>query len=315
MSSTLPVDASPDLERDGGFESTWNLYALVDPVLGDLPPDGMWNQIERRQVRVKHPDIPDSQRPYLLNASGLNAFRRQRFVDCFVEQAKVEACTELIVGISRPRTSCAVLLTPCSEVELVAQLALAATVVDATGVRRILRYWDPRVIQHLVVKEAGLTLNQVLPTLTARWFFVDAFGRLVQHEHRALDEDLHGGRPIVLQAAQGAWLNEVGALNACFERANARVLSKRDTWFELRACLKVALELGLTGADRVAFAANRYVLGAPIERAVRMQELIDDMRQHGLRYMTMQADFDAADWAEIVEQATIGTGNPEKTLQ
>lgn len=306
MTTNVSSAFLPGLEGASEPGASWHLYALIDPCLGEPRLGNAWEQLGRKPIRLLHSDVPSALRPYLLSTSGLNVFQRQQFFESVIDHAKAEARSNVATGLARHRACCAVLATPLEPGELVMWLARAAVVVDATGATRLLRYWDPRVMQHLVSAVGPLDWSHVLPGLTANWWFVDAKGVLVEHKQLEAAGAAHGNR-LRLQTTQQAWLEEVGDLNACFERANARTISSGDVWAELRECLSVAGGLGLRANDRIDFAAKRFVLGAPIERASQIHQMLDDMRQHEVSYTALQAEFEDSEWAQIAAQAKLET--------
>lgn len=158
--------------RDELQNSPWakhgkRLYILVDPMLGDPFPDASGSKVP---LPIIHSGLHASQRPYLLPSN-----RRGKLLAASVELASLEA-QRLRDDMPGARTLCGWLFTSIASDRVAEHLAAQALLPSLEGTR-LLRYWDPRVMDLL---HDLLTPSQAsgLRGPANGWYWVARNGRL-----------------------------------------------------------------------------------------------------------------------------------------
>ena len=296
----------PSLEGVEVPQSAWNLFALIDPVLGEHETFLSVQTEKCASLEFGGRVYPKELRPYLAAVTTQRLFAREKFVQEFIEHATREATCDVPPGLPRARRYAALILTPIDARFLSQQLGLAAQVFDSKKVGRILRYWDPRVAQHQRRNVFLTPTRKLLPSFPSYWWLVDANGHLMEYAQTEAAE-FEPLNYTYLDPSAEEELAAIGEFNACFERVGAwRVGSVEPLWRDVRACLQAAQEAGLRGIDkrddRILFASHRWKHNEPIEMSSRMKEMLSAIA-HGASYSAMQADLDECDWVTIVAQA------------
>lgn len=286
------------LDLSAGFEYT---YWLIDPALADphtnLPE---LKECEAVPLLLQHNDLPAAMRPVLLVGKPNDALIKVA-QPCF-EFAAQECLNPLPLGEPRARSMCAFISTSLGPHELVGMLAKAAIVMDSNWKNRIVRFWDPRVIQHI---EYDSSAPDLLPErFIGTWTFLDSHAR-VRRLTRMAGEPRPQPLARPLTDVHKHWLNRVSRLNMLFEEARcAESLVGASTWRRLSQALDVADSLHLARSeDRVTFAAMRMTLGGAIELAPRVQEMLAQTRDVGVSLATLRAELSEEDKDLIRTQA------------
>lgn len=202
----------------------------------------------------------------------------------------------------RIRSVCAWLITTRSLDELSRAVSRLSHFTDSKGVRRTLRFWDPRSMQH-VRKWCGRPVSDsCLPGVS--WGLIDSFGRwhlLPSPEQEEVSVTLEEEK-----------LRELSLINASLQRLNARgLIHGPDVWPVLQSSLNAGQRLGLTDDDDLVwFAADRVRLRAPLERAKALSKLFSTVKQGKGRYIRAIADYDDTEWRSVVE--SIPKADPSK---
>jgi hypothetical protein len=278
-------------------------YWLIDPVLAD-PAAALevMEGLEQLPLPIRHPDLPASLLPRLAfdaKADGDSVLRMAQ--PCFAYAAS-ECRAPWAEGQPRARSLCALVSSSMGPRELAEVLAQGATAVDASGSVRVLRYWDPRVLQHM---DREASAPELLPSgFAGAWTYLDSFGRMKQLR-RPVE---NGGRTPLgkpLSPAGQAWLARVSELNALFESTGGGLRVPEDAlWAQLESAWLAACQLNLARQDdRLYFASAQFAAGVPLERAPRFQQLVADARQLGVPLRALGAELTEQDWQLIRQQA------------
>lgn len=287
---------SIDLYR--GFEFG---YWLIDPVvLGtDAVPD-ILAHLQPVVVPIANQAFTDLNRPKLLCAHGPQE-QLKLAQEAFMWAAR-ECLQSAPPQIPRARTLCGFVACDLRPLALARILANAALVVDVSGVTRVLRYWDPRVLEHC---ERDPSAPDILPLdLNCAWSFLDCHASLRQIVHRAGDVRRQG-LTSPLATSQQRWLDKVSDRNAVLKAMK----NASADWALIDAALDAACQAGLTArADLITFASARLQAACAIERSSRMQELLGAVRAHGMALNGLMAELEDSDLDLIRLQAAEQAG-------
>ncbi len=287
----IPVPGSDELGQQ-----QLQLFGLLDPLSDPADEQLPEEDFVLIPVPIAHSNFPESMRPVLVAPRANSTLAKARFIDDFLDAAAKEAAGCAGVG----RRFAALMCSTLPAKQLALALGRSAVAIDAKAQRRILRYWDPRVAQHLT--QPSLRFESVVQGIVTKWWFVDARGQLMAYVPESLAEK---NAPLHLTAEAEAVLGGFSELNACFElaRPNSGAFDAADPWRPLRACLSAAQEAGLRDEAKLHFAAKRWQLAAPIESSLRIQALLRRVQETGIAYTSVQAELDDEDWALIASEA------------
>jgi hypothetical protein len=143
------------------------------------------------------------------------------------------------------------------------------------------RYFDPRVMRHLVRILSSMQLEALLKGID-HWHYVTEFDSLVELKSATTNITADMALGPLLDAAQWQQLDEVEAINLAIRHLHAaqRVLLQPQ-WTKLIADVAEASAIGLTdNEDRAAYASYRHVFGATLNQHPQFRTLLD-MTQHG----------------------------------
>ena len=289
---------SKDVSRDARVRRYW----LIDPMIVDpietLPQPGDSQIVS---IPIRHVDIAADALPYLLCAHREDSLAK--LMPIYLERAASECLCAIGGGEPRARSLCGCVETTLSPDVLAKALAAAAIVLDSTRRPRIFRFWDPRVLQHIVL--GGVRLDAWVAGFIGRWSFLDGFGH-----HRELrvgeGESDFVDRRRTLSTADERWLDELSDLNALFEMNACHALDTSEgVWSTLRESRGAPTGLRFDDRrSRLAFASMRWQSRLPIEASSRLQEILKRARESGVAIDAVLADIDDADWRLIRAQAT-----------
>lgn len=286
IASVISADAYAD----------WSVFALIDPASGNLddtanPPF----RVSRHALPLKYRDLPPEMTPYLLKSEPGSDFERAQFI----EWAMQGMLADHNAPAPRAFRFAALTMCPRKSASLARTLATAALVVDTSRATRLLRYWDPRVAQHL--DQLPLRWPALSDEYPGLWWYVDARAQLRTHHIDPRTPPL-----LILTPEQQAALLHASDLNACLELAHPGSGSfgtGAQAWAPLDACLNVAQHEGLSGNSRLSFAAHRWLAGEAIERTSRMREILHTCERTGIAYETLQAELAEHDWLNLITEA------------
>jgi hypothetical protein len=245
----------------------------------------------------------------LRNSEGLRQFvqlvdidaesRRERLVNQTVRLALQEALQSAI-PTQRARSVAAWLITdePLSKIrEAFEQRSRYPT---SPLEHHILRFWDPRVTQHigaLFARKAHALPTSWLPGTV--WLYVDSFAELkvlpAPEGTGTLEmlPDIETLTRVSLITLTLQYLAENGL------RHDKSILPAVAESVEIARAQKLPDE-----EDTACFAAHRVFYARPLEKAPRMQDILANVREEGSSYQNITADFEDEDWDAIVQAST-----------
>lgn len=286
----------PDPGCDDPDHQGLQLFGLLDPVSGTADELELREDFVHTPVPISHIDYPEAMRPRLIAPRSNSVLARARFIDNFLDAATKEAAERTGAG----RRFAALMCSTLPAKQLAFALGRAGATLDSSAQRRIFRYWDPRVAQHLT--QPPLRFESILQGIVSKWWLIDARGQLMAY---LLDSPAEQSAPLHLSPEAEAALGGFSELNACFEaaRPNLGAFDLADPWRPLKACLAAAREVGLSDEAKLLFAARRWQLAAPIEISPRIQAMLRCVQETGIAYASAQAELDDEDWALIASEA------------
>jgi hypothetical protein len=166
---------------------------------------------------------------------------------------------------------------------------------------RILRFWDPRITQHIGRLFPKHPPASWLPG--TNWLYIDSFGDLhtllAPRKTDAPQENI--GTLEILPERK--IIDQISRVNFALQYLSAKGLQHdKSVLPAVFESVTVALQQGLPDERDVArFAAHRVFYGKPLEMAPRMRKILEDVRTHGLYYRDICAGLEEEDWVEILE--------------
>lgn len=236
---------------------------LMDPLLADTQP--LLDAVEERPrhpLRIQHDDLARDDAPYLLKVGPEPEHERvlELSLQLALAEQRVAATTT-----PAPRSICAWILIDEQHVPSLADALSRLAIVrppQRPSERKIFRYWDPRVFEHLPRILGNQTLQTLLTRdVTAQWLWLDRSGRLAS-------QVLKGGKGWQPDVRQWQALSRIEDLNQCLVLAHTqgKPASAQDVT-QLDSALQHAGTLGChTSADRMSYALLSASLGAGFER-------------------------------------------------
>lgn len=304
---SLPPDSQPALDKyiAGEVENirrNWrqypgtSLYVLVDPILHDPFADDI--SVERHVVPIRYRDLEQSRRPYLLIPQETD--RLDRLLTQTVQIAWGESrCTR------RPVTrSVSAWFFDTRPIRQVAQqLAIAAVIKGHAGEKRLLRFWDPRVLPEMAANES---CHALLPTILGPWMLLSHDGRVREVLWSAPSQELPRKRLSPTSVNQIRQLNVLTQDNdirsRIVEQAGNSLLWPGHE--ELLPHISASERIGLRRlSDRNKFAAQRYLASVPIECSVKLQRTLAVCRDDGACYERLVAMWNKDEWAAVIAEA------------
>lgn len=283
----------------GGFDRA---YWLVDPVLASLREMDALKDFEPLVIPVVYKDLPKDMRPLLIAGRDAGSVDLLKLAQPCFEYAQQECMCPIPAGQPRPRSLCAFVATAMPAGDVAALLARAAVVSDPHGHQKLLRFWDPRVVQHM--KRMPNAPDLLPQGFEGVWTYLDSFGRMKQIVRTsAVPQRQALGNP--LDEHQLRWLRTVSELNMLFESAACNQRSPDEfVWQELEQTLDAVGRMALVQAkDRMTFAVMRIGAGVPIERSARLQQMLVHSRDHGIPLESLGAELTDEDWGLIRAEA------------
>lgn len=228
--------------------------------------------------------------PWLIDVG--NELRHEPFINESLRLAVTQAL-QPAAWDQRQRTMCAWWISTAPLHTLATMLASHSWFVDAHGVRRTLRLWDPRTIQHAQRLFGAAQPHSGFENVS--WSYIDSLG-----QWQTLPPPAHGYTPT--QPAPQT-LRELSLMNAALQRLAIDGLPETPTsWPALQESIRAGMRAGLQDDDDLAwFAADRSRLRAPIEHARSLAELFAVVRSGNGRYVRATGDYDETDWAAVVQ--------------
>lgn len=264
------------------------LALVIDPVLDDpferIQPAPT---VQRTPWKILHPDIDKASQPYLLWFDDEEAHERA------INAAVAIAVEQALVARSRTPASRAVCawVTPKPSVtagNLMQGWSHAATAVDERGVKRIMRFFDPRVMSHLPRVLGSDVLSAWLGAIDA-WRWIDAEGRLCSF----LPANV---APSQQPLSVPTWrqLKRIGWLNKLLIQSNEwEVLDRDELPARLDRYMEVAFEQRLvTEQDVLVFATCCHTLHADFYEHDQVQSVLRHANSGGPPFATAMSMMD-----------------------
>jgi hypothetical protein len=243
---------------------------VIDPVLDD-PLDRIRpaTTVARTSWRIAHPDIDEASQPYLLWFEHEHA--HEQAINAAVEIAVEQA---LVARVRSPasRSVCA-WVTPkrsTTAPELAQRWSRSAAAVDEQGLRRILRFFDPRVVSHLPRVLGSDMLSAWLGAVDV-WRWIDAEGQL-----RSFSPIDVVSSPSSLSAPMWRQLKRIGWINKLLIQSSEWEVRDRDALpAQLDRYMEAASEQRLvTEQDVLIFATCCHTLHAHFYKHDQVQDIV-----------------------------------------
>jgi len=264
-----------------------HLYLLLDPALEEFPAAGREETHQTVRIWLKHPDIPDSKEPRLLEIPLLTT--GEFLLHDSVERSMQEVLAESRTG-HKVRSICAWYVSEDTAEELAAAISWFAWR-NIDHQRRLIRCWDPRVLLALpdIAQLSCIPLNGV----TGICFFLDWQGNLV---HREL-----AGSPQDEATWNLARLLDLGLHNRLMQLSDLLAgKSWRDVSRNVWQAIDLARELGASNEDDL-YRLTRDLTqhGELIRHSSEFLSIITSMKQHPGGYGALTSELDADDWTRM----------------
>jgi hypothetical protein len=272
-------------------------YVLVDCALHD-PLAGMPERENAIVVPVRHPDVADARRPYLL---ALGEFGRDRRIDETLQLACDQARRHASQR-AHGRSVCGWLAASGSPHTLAWQLAKASQQM-IEGHARLFRYWDPRVLDVL----PGLletSQAQALFRPVSGWWWLDRNAALRCAPLQRAGHDT-GAAPAAFKLAptQIERLRQVESVNRCLDvwqdlRHDPEAEGVRDRIARLIAAGTAKWDLQ-TDRDQVSYALYALLVHGGFDEDAEARAVMLAARAAGTSPIEALAQFDEAYWDRL----------------
>ncbi len=272
------------------------LCILIDPLLSNpLSELDSIKDVPARTLGFRHDDLAIEDTPYLLQVG--REQDHERLVSDTLRLALAEQKAALLESPAS-RSVCAWLFVDKDDLfklaDALSRLALIAQP-GSHGKRKLFRFWDPRVFQHLSRILGKQTLEGALPDrLTVQWLWLEPSGQLSSH----IFSNGHGWRP---SPTEWASLVRIEDLNQCLflSETQERVDSSNHI-VALDHSLQRATELGCSeAADRITYALLSMSLGGYFEDHPLMTDLFRRVARDQASLAALAEEVDQGVWDQI----------------
>lgn len=269
------------------------LYALVDPTLGDTLRD-VPTYAERIPLPIRYRELNAEHRPYLLR---LGDFGRDDAIEKTVSVAVAEAAGASQVA-PHARTICGWLQSCLPNAALASHLASHAVLSSSSG-SRLLRFWDPRVMDMLATLLTSDQRARLLPqSCRMLWVGRDARLRQLDGVGRGETGRSHASHDW-LDATQLALLSEAAIVNRVLDvlQDTAHDLSTIVPGDLARCIQSGTLRWGLRSErDRVMYGVYSVLAGDGFDQRTEILEAMQRATRDGVSAITALEQFDGYDW-------------------
>lgn len=277
-------------------QGAYRLVLVCDPTIGDP----LRSEIEEAKLPIWRIQIPKSlavaDAPYLVEIE--DERKTEGFVNASLRLA-VEQALRPALPTKRVRSVCAWLFTQETLPQLAHAFSQRMRLRDPSGASKVLRFWDPRVTQHVAEIFPRIPAQSWMPG--SAWGYIDAFGRW---------ELLPAGEPDdVPFYPEGGAVSHVSLLNQVqqFLTADGTRYSP-EVLVKIKEALQQSRSLGLIrDEDLVHFALHRVRLDAPIECSSLIREAAEEVTSSGGYLARVIESFDDEDWRAILHSAKTST--------
>lgn len=295
----LVNDAIACLRTTLAGEGRRGLRVLVDPALHD-PVRALLEKHSFPVTRLILPygDVSADIQPYLVSVDDEQA--HERFVNATIDIAVLESLAAREAWPAA-RAVCAWLVMDDAEIDALVQGFKANAVVAVPGnasQRRLLRFWDPRVLPQLARIVGKDAWRHWLP-VNATWLSIDGWGQMARTDFvrpPAVPRDgarLDGEPWRALERI--ADVNHSMVMGSLWHRPpNARVYAHLDR------LLAHAAELGCTQAlDRVTYAVLADAMRLPLEQHPDLAAMLARTRHENVSFSDQLSLLDPSDWERV----------------
>lgn len=296
--ATLTNQAIIELRKSLQDFGTSRLYILCDPMLEDeLGAAANEKDYPCRKLDFTYSDLERSSNPYLIEIA--DEPQAERFVNFSIQVAVDEVLKNQAISPS-PRSVCAWIIAPELNLNTFASLlGKSATLVDPyqIGVKRLFRFWDPRVMTHLPRIFSGLPFEHWLGANTA-WLTMNIDG-VLECTHFT---NVHAESDWPFEPTKQQWdaIARIENLNQVLRLSEA--WSSQDflsTSIAIDNALIRAQRLGIVESlDSITYALLYRSLGGAFEKHHLMHPVFLEFSQ-GVSLTTLLADVDQVIWDRI----------------
>lgn len=272
------------------------LYVLVDPTLGDTLQN-VATHAERAPLPILYRGLSAKHRPYLLR---LGHFGRDDAIEQSVSVAAAEAIG-ISTGTPRARTVCGWLLSGMQGSALASHLASHAVVAGSSG-PRLLRFWDPRVMDMLTTLLTPEQRTRLMRQVD-RMFWVGRGARLrhlTGNDGRAVQWEVAASHDW-LNADQLAVLSDTAIVNCVLDvlRYSTHDVSTIDPCELTRSIQLGSSRWELRSErDRVMYGVYCVIGGYGFDQRPKIAEAMQQATLDGASAMTALEKFDDYDWCD-----------------
>ena len=272
-----------------------SLYAVIDPVVSDPLAHDLKRTAVFRPVPIRHPDMRDIDRPYLLR---LGEPGRDLILDQMLERALKEALRDGDEA-KRTRSVCGWMLSAVDMDRVARQLAGRSSIV-LRGKRRLLRVWDPRVMDLLASSHSDMQMRDFMPDIQA-WVWLGRDGGWRFISAGAADGSI--SRNPALTTQQAACLEASASINAALDVLQD--MGHRVGTPELLRSISMSVQdcIAVWGAedrlDQVQYALYRELVGKDFDQHSDVNRLMKQARGQGRSAVQALAGLSAEDWRGV----------------
>lgn len=287
------------LRQSLAASSCASLYLICDPIL--VNPIGDQAQelaYPTRPLEFRYRDLERSLHPLLIEIK--DEQREERFINDSIRLAVQESMAARATSPAA-RSMCAWIIAPdvtlASMAEVLGTRALLGNPY-AIGEKRLFRFWDPRVFDHLP-RIFGESMFAEWGASNMQWLYVDISGTM---KSQRFDSPLLGKTKENFTPTTAQWdaISRLGDLN--------QVLQLSDAWSQpdlaatsarLDSALHRAATLGVNASlDAITYALLYHSVGGAFEHHPRMRPIFAEVSK-GASLATMLADVEQATWDQI----------------
>lgn len=275
------------------------LRVLVDPALHDpVRPLLEKHDLPVTRLTLPYGDVSADLQPYLVSVDDEQT--RERFVNATIDIA-VQESQAARDAWPAARAVCAWLVVDDAEIDALVQGFKANAVVAVPGnasQRRLLRFWDPRVLPQLARILDKDAWRHWLP-VNATWLSIDGWGQMTRTEFARPPATPRDGPRLDGEPWRAleriADVNHSMVMGSLWHRPpDARVYAHLDR------LLAHAAELGCTQAlDRVTYAVLADAMRLPLEQHPDIAAMLARTRRENVSFSDLLSLLDPSDWERI----------------
>lgn len=299
IETTQPDEAMSRLREALAAQSGCALRILVDPALAD-PVMPLYEEagLRARRLSVPYGDVSAEIKPYVVTVDDIDAH------ESFVKETVSLAVRESLIARNEwpaARSVCAWLVMDDDDARALPYIfSLRALLLRPghPGDRRLLRFWDPRVLPQLA-RIVGKSAWTCWVPAHATWLYIDSWGRMASY--RFVKPEVAATQS--WQPGERAWLalERVAEINHCLVMSGKlyQVASERVVDCFERLLLR-ASQLGCSRAlDRATYAVLVDSMQLALEQHPRIAAMLARVRQEDVQLPDLLSVLEAEDWDGI----------------